>query len=543
MSLAPSPSATAAPAAVATPPPIATPKAKDRLAIEHATVGQLRAALDARELTTRELVEACLARVEAMDGGDLGVGAVIELNPEAMDIARVRDEELARGRRRGPLHGIPFLAKDLFATADAMATTAGSLALVDNVAVRDAFVITRLREARAIVLGKANLTEWSKFQAAGQTSGWSARGGQTRNPYQLDMSPWGSSSGPAVAVAAGYVPLALGVETDGSIVCPASACAVVGMKPTVGLTSRSGVIPISFSQDSPGPMARTVEDVAYLLTVIAGYDPEDPAYGDVGWTAPAAGFTEFPVPDPGAVDYTRSLDLEGLRGARIGVARNVFYDDAASALVDAAIPALVAAGADIIDPADIPSAGDLAPGLTEYEVTLTEFPYGLERYLTTYTPNGPMWSLSDIVAFNEEHADEWAYAFGQGNFYDALQLGSVWDEYYQETVRNNIVLARDLGIDAAMDENQLDALIAPTTGAPTPISPGGDNFPGACSQVSAMAGYPMINVPVGYVDGLPVGMSFMGRAFSEATLIKLAYAFEQTYPVRYPPEYRAGSLG
>lgn len=526
--------------AVSTPDPVATPVSSDLPPIEHASVGQLRQALDTRRLSVGELVGACIARIERMDGGNLGLGAVIELNPEAREIAQARDRELAAGRLRGPLHGIPILVKDLFATADRMATTAGSLALLDNAVTRDAFIVGRLRAAGAIILGKANMTEWSNFQGSVQTSGWSTRGGQTRNPYQLDMSPWGSSSGSAVAVAAGYAPLALGVETDGSLVCPASATAVVGLKPTVGLTSRAGVIPISFTQDSPGQMARTVEDLAYLLTAIAGRDPEDPANGDLGWTAPAAQFPEISVPSPGTVDYTRYLDPAGLRGARIGVARNVFTDAEASAIVDSVLPLLRSAGAEIIDPASIPSAGELGPGLTEYAVTLSEFPYSLERYLALYTPGGPISSLADIVRFNEAHAGEALAVFDQAVFYQALESAPVWDTSYAETVRSNLALAREQGLDAVLDEYDLDALIAPTTGAPTPISPGGDDFPGACSQVSAIAGYPILNVPVGYVGGLPVGMSFMGRAFSEPTLLKLAYAFEQIHPVRYPPEYQAG---
>jgi amidase len=495
----------------------------------------LRQALDARQISAVEIVRACLDRIASLDTGDLGLHAVIEVNPRALDAAAVRDRDLARGLHRGPLHGIPVLVKDVFATTGGMANTAGSLALLDNAVGRDAFVIAKLRQAGAIILGKTNLTEWSNFQGAGQTSGWSPRGGQTRNPYQLDHSPWGSSSGSAVAVAAGYAPLALGVETDGSIVCPASATATVGLKPTVGLTSRSGVIPIAFTMDSPGPMARTVEDVAFLLTAIAGYDPDDPAHGDLGWLFPAARFATSPVHEPGTLDYTQFLDRDGLRGARIGVARNLFYDDDASVIVEEVLPILEAAGATIVDPAEIPTAADLAPGTTEWAVTATEFPVALEQYLQAYTPNGPLWSLADIVAWNEEHAEEALSRYGQETFYAALEAGSIWDPAYQETVVYNHDMARDAGLDAVLDEYELDALIAPTTGAPRPIGEGGDDFPGACTQVSALAGYPIISVPVGYVDGLPVGMSFMGRAFSEPTLLRLAYAFEQTYPIRQPP--------
>ncbi|MER3439156.1 MAG: amidase [Chloroflexota bacterium] len=555
-SMAPSPAAGAAPAS---PPPTmsvlegsqaaASPASTPEVArgaagisLERASVRELRQALDARQISAVELVQACLDRIAMLDHGETGLHAVIEVNPRALDAAAVRDRDLVRGNHRGSLHGIPVLVKDVFATVDGMANTAGSLALLANAITREAFVITRLRQAGAIILGKTNLTEWSNFQGAGQMSGWSPRGGQTRNPYQLDHTPWGSSSGSAVAVAAGYAPLAVGVETDGSIVCPASATATVGLKPTVGLVSRSGVIPVSFSMDSPGPMARTVEDAAYLLSAIAGFDPHDPAYGDLAWRFPASRFSAFPVPEPATLDYTQFLDPDGLRGARIGVARNVFYDDAASVLVEDVLPVLEQAGATIVDPAEIPTAGELASGLTEWSETAVEFPYALEQYLLEFT-TGPLQSLADIVTWNEEHAGEALPRYGQETFYAALESGSIWDQAYQETVAYNHEMARDAGLDAVLDEFELDALIAPTTGAPRPLAEGDDAFPGSCAQVSSLAGYPIISVPVGYVDGLPVGMSFMGRAFSEPVLLRLAYAFEQIYPVRQFPEFRLVTLG
>jgi amidase len=535
-------STTPPPARPTTPPPTVAPTATEPLVLEHASIAQLRRALDGRRISVTELVEESLARIDRLDGGDAGLGAVIERNPDALEIARVRDQELAGGALRGPLHGIPVLVKDIFATADSMATTAGSLAMVENRVVQDATVVWRLRQAGAVVLGKTNLTEWSNFQGWVQTSGWSARGGQTRNPYQLDRTTWGSSSGSAAGVAAGYAPLALGSETDGSIVLPAAACSIVGIKPTVGLTSRAGVIPISFSQDSPGPMARTVEDAAYLLSAIAGYDENDPAYGEIGWSAPAARFADFPVHAPGSLDYTTFLDAEGLRGARIGVARNVFPDAAAGAVVEEILGVFAEAGATLVDPADIPTAGELAPGNTEFVVLITEFPYGLERYLATYTPDGPIAGVADVAAFNEINAAiELAY-HDQSLMYRAQEVGSIWDAYYQETVQGNLRLARDQGLDAVLDELELDALIAPTCGAPTIISLGGDDYRGSCAQVSAIAGYPIVNVPVGYVDGLPLGISFMGRAFSEPTLLKLAFAFEQAHPVRQAPRFRLGTL-
>lgn len=537
------PTATRAAAApVAGRRPTATPTAAFS-AMEQASVAELRAALDGRGLSVRELVQASLDRIADRDTGDLGLGSVIEVNPEALEIAAIRDEELARGESRGPLHGIPVLVKDLLATADGMATTAGSVALLGNPAVRDATLVARLREAGAIVLGKTNMTEWSNFMGTVQTSGWSARGGQTRNPYRLDSSPWGSSSGSAVAVAAGLAPLAIGVETDGSITCPASATSVVAMKPTVGLTSRTGIIPISFTQDSPGPMGRSVADVAALLTVMAGYDPTDPSNGELGWSAPAAAYAPTPVGPPGSVDYTRYLDREALRGARIGVARDLFREEAANGLMDDILPLLIAAGATVIDPVGIASVGSLSSGITEYQVLVTEFRYGLEAYFATHTPGGSIMSIADLVAFNNANADQEMLYHDQAVFLSAMETGSIWDTWYRRMVESNLRLARDEGIDATIAEHRLDALIAPSAGPPTLISLGGDNFTGSSSQLSAMAGYPVISVPLGYVDGLPVGLSFMGAAFSDATLIGLGYAFEQLNPVRQAPEFRLGTLG
>lgn len=541
-----SPAAGQATPAATPPPPGTTPAATPSAGaiggpLEYATVAQLRGALDRQRLSTVELVDHCLARIGALDDGENGLGAAIELNPDARDIAHTLDQELRAGRRRGPLHGIPILVKDVFATADQMATTAGSYALLANRPVRDAFVIDRLRQAGAIVLGKANLTEWCNFKGSVQTSGWSSRGGQTRNPYRLSHTAWGSSSGSAVAVSAGYVPLALGVETDGSIVCPASATAVVGLKPTVGLTSRSGVISLSFTQDSPGPLARSVEDVAYLLTAIAGADPTDYSAGPDGWSAPGAS-SATPVPAPATIDYTRFLDPNGLNGARIGVARNLFFDADASATVESVLPMLSAAGATLLDPANMPSLDVLSTGELEYTILITEFPYVLETYLRTLTPDGPMATLADIVAYNEAHPDQALAVFDQATFYSALDSGSVTDGWYRTTLDEGLPLAREYGIDALLDENELDAVIAPTVAAPTPISPTGDSFPGSSSQISAIAGYPILNVPAGFVGDLPVGISFIGRAFSEPTLLKLGYAFERLNPARRPPEFRLGTL-
>jgi amidase len=521
--------------------PSATPSAA-LASISDASVVQLRRALDRGELSVGELVQTCIDRIDELDGGEYGLGAIIEVNPEVMEIARTRERELRRGESRGPLHGIPVVVKDLLATADSMATTAGSIALLNNPAVRDAFLIAKLREAGAILLGKTNMTEWSNFKGTVQTSGWSPRGGQTRNPYRLDSSPWGSSSGSAVAVAAGLAPLAIGVETDGSITCPASATATVGLKPTVGLTSRAGVIPISYTQDSPGPMARSVADVAALLTAIAGYDPEDPGSGDLGWTAPAAAYSSSPIGPVGSIDYTGFLDPDGLRGARIGVARDLIYDPSAIALMDEILPELEAAGARVIDPVYIASVDSLASGVDEYQVLVTEFRYGLEAYFANYTPGGAIMSVADLVAFNEANAEEELIYHDQAVFHSALNTGSVWDDWYRNLVVSNLTRARDEGIDATIAENRLDALIAPSAGPPTLISLGGDDFRGSSSQLSAMSGYPIISVPLGYVDGLPVGLSFMGPAFSEGPLIALASGFEAIHPVREAPGYGLGTL-
>ena len=510
--------------------------------IEEASVGDLGRALEGRQISAAELVEEMVARVEAMDqelDGEEGLRAIIELNPEAAAIAADLDDELARGESRGPLHGIPVLLKDTFATGDEMRTTAGALALEDNPCVADSFVAERLREAGAIILGKANLTEWSNFRGSPASSGWSGRGGQTRNPYQLTMSPWGSSSGSGVGVAASYAPLALGVETNGSIMTPASACGIVGLKPTVGLVSRRGVVPISFTQDSPGPMARSVEDAALLLSAIAGHDRQDPAYSETDWSAPANAFDKFPVPKVGKVNYTEGLTKDALKGAQIGICRSLWGNDAAAdEVAEEALAVLEEAGARLVDDVSIPNQGAVGADGAGYRILLTEFVYGIERFLETYLPDGPIQSLADIREFNEANAEaELAYT-DQAVFYDAIEALSIEDDFYRETVANNLVLAREEGIDAVMEELELDALIAPSAPVPTEINLYGDDFAGASTGPTASAGYPILTVPAGYVDGLPVGLSFMGQAFTDAALLRYAYAFEQALPVREAPTYR-----
>ncbi len=506
-------------------------------AIETASVAALWAALDDGRLTVRQLVQSCLDRIAAMDRTGPSLHAVIETNRDALAIADRLDAERARGEARGPLHGIPVLLKDNVATADEMQTTAGSLALAGQVPTRDAFVAQRLHEAGAVILGKTNLSEWANFRSSHSSSGWSGRGGQTRNPYQLDRTPSGSSSGSAVAVAAGYAPLAIGTETDGSIVSPATACGVVGIKPTVGLTSRTGVIPIAHSQDTVGPMARSVADAAALLTVFAGRDLDDPAH-DPASTLPGS-FPIVPEDHLWGRDYTQALDRDGLRGARIGVVRSRFtFSPTASVIAERALEVLREAGAELVDPVDIPTAKEIGAGSGEITVLLTELKAGLAAYFATYTPDGPVRALADVIRFNSEHAAEELPYFGQNLLERAEATAGLADLAYIDALLTNQRLSRAEGLDKALDEHHLDALIAPTGSPATRIDLiNGDHFIGASAQPAALAGYPLLTVPAGYHFGLPVGISFMGRAYSEATLIRLAYAYEQAAGVWRAPEY------
>jgi amidase len=505
--------------------------------LEEASVSDLRRHLDQRAFSVVELTQASLDRIAAMDRQGPELGAVIEINPDALDIAARLDQDAREGRVRGPLHGIPVLVKDIFATDDQMRTSAGSLALAENPVGRDAFLISRLRDAGAVLIGKTNLTEFSNFKGNGGASGWSARGGQTRNPYALSQSAWGSSTGSAVAVAASYVPLAIGAETDGSILCPAAACGVVGIKPTVGLVSRRGGVLISYTQDSPGPMTRSVEDAALLLNAIAGHDAEDWAYGEFAGYAPAAWVGGTPVPGSGAIDYTRALDPNGLKGARIGVCRSLFgFDLNSDALMESAIAAMAEAGAEIVDELYAGAVEQLA-GADLFTVLVTEFAHGIEQFITDYMPDGPIASLADIVGYNNDHADRELLYGDQQGLEAALDVGTVWDEHYHNALHANLSLARDEGIDALMDEHRLDALIAPTAGIPTPLDPYGDVFMGSSALLAAVAGFPSITVPIGQYNALPAGMHLFGRAFSEETLIRLAYGLEQTLQAREAPTY------
>ncbi len=473
--------------------------------------------------TARSITEAYLSRIEAVDRSGPSIRSVIETNPDALAIADALDRERNAGRVRGPLHGVPVLVKDNIDTADRMATTAGSLALVGAKPARDAEVVRRLRDAGAVLLGKTNLSEWANIRSSTSTSGWSGRGGLTRNPYALDRNPCGSSSGSGAAVAASLCAAAVGTETDGSVVSPSSANGIVGVKPTVGLASRSGIIPISHSQDTPGPMARTVRDAAILLGALAGVDPLDAATGAAERKAPA--------------DFTSFLDPAGLRGARIGVVRGLFgFLDRVDAVMAEALAALRAAGAELVDPVELTPAGKI--GEPEGAVLYYELKADLNAYLAGLGPSAPVKTLKDVIAFNEKHAKEEMPYFAQETFLKAEAKGPLTSFEYLEALAKSRRLARTEGIDATMDKHKLDALVAPTLG-PACVTDlvNGDRWLGDASTAPAVAGYPHVTVPAGFVFGLPVGLSFFGRAWSEGTLLKLAYAFEQTTKARKPPRF------
>jgi amidase len=486
-----------------------------RFEFEEASIEQLRASMASGSLTSRGLTEAYLQRIETADAA---LRSVLETNPDALEIADTLDAERRAGRVRGALHGIPVLVKDNIDTADRMRTTAGSFALGEVTPARDAFLVGRLREAGAVILGKANLSEWANFRSTRSSSGWSARGGQCVNPYDGDRSPCGSSSGSGVAVSANLSAVAVGTETDGSIVCPSSVNGIVGIKPTVGLVSRSGVVPVSHSQDTPGPMARTVADAAALLTELAGADPRDAA---------TAGARVEP-------DYAAFLDPAGLRAARIGVARKLAgFNDRVDRLFDEALGAMRDLGAEIVDPADIPHTDELED--PELEVFLYEFKIDLEAYLGSLGPSQPYRTLADLIAFNNEHPDLEMPHFGQELFEKAAEKGPLTDPAYLEALATCRRLSRDEGIDAVMDEHRLDALVAPSN-APAWRTDyaNGDHYVGGNSTPAAVAGYPSMTVPMGFAFDLPIGISFMGRAWSEGTLIRLASAFEHAAHHRRP---------
>ncbi|HVR98672.1 MAG TPA: amidase [Thermoanaerobaculia bacterium] len=491
--------------------------------LEEKTVAELAAGLRSGDYTTIGLTEAYLARIDELNRQGPALRAVIELNPDAHAAADDLDKELKEKGRRGPLHGIPVLIKDNIATADRMMTTAGSLALQESVAARDAFIVERLRAAGAVILGKTNLSEWANFRSTRSSSGWSSRGGQCRNPYALDRSPSGSSSGSGAAAAASLAAVTVGTETDGSIVSPSNACSIVGIKPTVGLVSRSGIVPISHTQDTAGPMTRTVADAAALLSVLAGVDERDEA------TRAGRGKAQ---------DYTKFLDPNGLKGARLGVARKRFfgYSSKTDKVIEAALDALKQQGAVLVDPADIETAGDFDE--SEFEVLLYEFKADLNRYLADLGPGAPIHSLKEAIDFNDKNRDRVMPYFGQEIFLLAQAKGPLTDAAYKKALEKDRRLAGKQGIDATLAKHKLDAIIAPTGGPPWLIDlVNGDAYSGGSSSPAAVSGYPSVTVPAGYTFGLPVGLSFIGAAWSEPKLIRLAYAFEQATKARRPPRF------
>ena len=490
-------------------------------ALEEMTVADLQQGMASGRFTAVGLVRHYLKRIEEVDRKGARLKSVIELNPDALAIAEALDRERKKNRPRGPLHGIPILIKDNIATHDRMTTTAGSLALEGSIAPRDSFLVERLRAAGGVILGKTNLSEWANFRGARSISGWSGRGGQTRNPYCIDRSPSGSSSGSAAAVSANLCAVSIGTETNGSIVSPASYCGVVGLKPTVGLVSRTGVIPIAASQDTAGPLGRTVADAAVLLGAMAGVDSADAA------SAGAAGKAQS--------DYTRVLNAGALNGARLGVARELFkLNRLVDPVMESALEAMRHAGAVLLDPVKLPTRQDL--GGADYQVMLFEFKAGLNAYFASLGPDAPVKSMQELIEFNERHRERELPFFGQETLIEAQAKGPLTDQAYLDA--KDRCLKWSKGIDALMDEHQLDAVVAPTGGpAHTLDLIVGDRGLGGSSTFAAVAGYPNITVPCGDVFGLPVAISFFGRAWSEAKLIGIAHAFEQATKARKPPRF------
>ena len=489
------------------------------------TISDLQEGMESGELTARRLAELYSERISEIDKNGPYINSVIEMNPDALEIADSLDAERRAGKTRGPLHGIPILTKDNIDTADRMQTTSGSLALEGHIAAKDAFIVKQLRKAGAVILGKTNLSEWANFRGERSVSGWSSRGGLTRNPYALDRSASGSSSGSGAAVAANLCAAAVGTETDGSIISPAHTNGIVGIKPTLGLLSRSGIIPIAHSQDTPGPMARTVTDAAILLGAMMGVDGQDPA---------TRGSRKR-----GVASLTKLLDRDGLREARIGVARNMAGTNPRIVkLLDHCIEVLKHLGAVVVDPADVPNFDKFEK--SELEVLHYEFKADLNKYLKSINGTVHVRSLEDVIEFNEENSHRVMPYFGQETMMIAQAKKSLRDKKYRDALARNLRLSRKEGIDAAIRKHKLDALVVPSGGPARLIDlVNGDanNWDGESTSPAAVAGYPHITVPAGFVFGLPVGLSFFAGAWQEPTLIKFAYAFEQATQFRRQPRY------
>ncbi len=491
--------------------------------LDETTISDLQVGMSSGKFSAHSLVEKYSSRIDEIDKSGPAINSTIEMNPDASAIADALDKERKEKGPRGPLHGIPVLIKDNIDTADKMMTTAGSLALLGSHPQQDSFVAQKLRAAGAVILGKTNLSEWANIRCSHSTSGWSGRGGLTKNPYVLDRNACGSSSGTGAAISANLCAVGIGTETDGSIVCPSSANGLAGIKPTVGLVSRSGIIPISHSQDGAGPMCRTVRDAAILLGVLTGVDPADPA------TAANVGKSQ--------TNYAQFCDPNGLKGARIGVARKYFgFNDAVDALMEQSLDVMKKQGATLIDPADIETFGKFDD--TELLVFMYELKADLNAYLGRLGPSAPVKTLKDVIDFNDHNREKEMPYFGQDLFLKSEAKGPLTEKAYLDALEKNHQLARTEGIDALMEKHHLDTIVAPT-GGPAWLTDliNGDHVAGGSSNAAAVAGYPNINVTAGYVSGLPVGISFFGRAWSEPTLIRIAYAFEQTTKARHAPRF------